>query len=77
MLDRFRKSLGITEARAKELEASVNNMSDDEKEYQEELKACLEDGTISDRERRLLNRIRKSLGITEERAKEIEDRLLS
>lgn len=77
LLDRLRKSLGITEARAKELEASVNSMSDEEKEYQEELKACLEDGTISDRERRLLNRIRKSLGITEERAKEIEDRLLN
>lgn len=76
LLDRLRKSLGITEARAKELEASVNNMSDDEKEYQEELKACLEDGAISDRERRLLDRLRKSLGISEERAKAIEDRLL-
>ena len=76
LLDRLRKSLGITEARAKELETSVNNMSDDEKEYQEELKACLEEGTISDRERRLLDRLRKSLGISEERAKAIEDRLL-
>ena len=76
LLDRLRKSLGITEARAKELEASVNSMSDEEKEYQEELKACLEDGTISDRERRLLDRLRKSLGISEERAKAIEDRLL-
>ena len=77
LLDRLRKSLGITEARAKELEDSIDDMSDDEKEYQEELEACLEDGKISDRERRLLNRIRKSLGISEERAKEIEDRLLS
>ena len=76
LLDRLRKSLGITEARAKELEASVNSMSDEEKEYQEELKACLEEGTISDRERRLLDRLRKSLGISEERAKAIEDRLL-
>ena len=76
LLDRLRKSLGITEARAKELEASLNDMSDEEKEYQEELKACLEDGTISDRERRLLNRLRMSLGISEERAKVIEDRLL-
>ena len=76
LLDRLRKSLGITEARAKELEASVNSMSDEEKEYQEELKACLEDGTISDRERRLLDRLRKSLGISEERAKAIEDGLL-
>ena len=76
LLDRLRKSLGITEARAKVLEASVNTMSDEEKEYQEELKACLEDGTISDRERRLLDRLRKSLGISEERAKAIEDGLL-
>ena len=76
LLDRLRKSLGITEARAKELEASVNSMSDDEKEYQEELKACLEDGTISDRERRLLDRLRKSLGISEERAMAIENRLI-
>lgn len=76
LLDRLRKSLGITEARAKELEASVNSMSDEEKEYQEELKVCLEDGTISDRERRLLDRLRKSLGISEERAKAIENRLI-
>ena len=76
LLDRLRKSLGITEARAKELEASVNSMSDEEKEYQEELKACLEDGTINDRERRLLDRLRKSLGISEERAKAIENRLI-
>ena len=48
----------------------------EEKEYQEELKACLEDGTISDRERRLLDRLRKSLGISEERAKAIENRLI-
>lgn len=75
LLDRLRKSLGITEARAKELEASLTDMSDEEKEYQEELKACLENGTISDRERRLLNRLRKSLGISEERAKAIEERL--
>ena len=76
LLDRLRKSLGITEARAKELEASVNSMSDEEKEYQEESKACLEDGTLSDRERRLLDRLRKSLGISEERAKAIENRLI-
>lgn len=76
LLDRLRKSLGITETRAKELEASVNSMSDEEKEYQEELKVCLKDGTISDRERRLLDRLRKSLGISEERAKAIENRLI-
>ena len=76
LLDRLRKSLGITEARAKELEASVNSMSDEEKEYQKVLKGCFEDRTISDRERRLLDRLRKSLGISEERAMAIENRLI-
>lgn len=75
LLDRLRKSLGISEERAKELEASLSGLSDEEKEYQEELKACMEDGHISDRERRLLDRLRKSLGISEQRAKEIENSL--
>ncbi len=75
LLDRLRKSLGISEKRAKELEASVSSLSDDEKEYLEELRACMQDGNISDRERRLLDRLRKSLGISESRAKELEKSL--
>lgn len=74
LLDRLRKSLGISETRAKELEAQLSqpSLTDDEKEYADELKACMEDGSISDRERRLLNKLRVSLGISEKRAKEIE-----
>ena len=74
ILDRLRKSLGISEERAKELEAQCNpNMlSKDEMEYAEEVKAVLEDGIITDKERRLLNRLAKSLNISEERALEIE-----
>lgn len=74
LLDRLRKSLGISEARAKDLEAQLSqpSLTDNEKEYADELKACMEDGTISDREHRLLNKLRISLGISEERAKEIE-----
>lgn len=54
------------------------NMTDIEKEYLDELKACLEeDGEISSRERRLLNRLRERLGITEERAEELEVFLLN
>lgn len=54
----------------------VNNIDKSEQEYIEELKACLEDdGEISERERRLLNRLCQSLGITEERAKELESGL--
>lgn len=76
LLNRLRISLGISEERAAQLEASINSpsLNDDEKEYFEEVKACLEDdGVITDKERRLLNKIRASLGISEERAKEIEE----
>ena len=74
LLDFLRKSLGISEDRAKALEAMCNPtaFTKDEEEYVEELKAILEDGIISDRERRLLNRLAKSLNISESRAMEIE-----
>lgn len=75
LLDRLRKSLGISEKRAEELEASLNSLNNEEKEYIEELRACMEDGDISDRERHLLDRLRKSLGISEVRAKELEKSL--
>jgi hypothetical protein len=75
LLDRLRKSLGISEERAKQLEDSISSLSDEEKDYLEEVKACFEDGEISERERRLLDRIRKSLGISEARAKELENSL--
>ena len=43
--------------------------------YLKEDKACLEeDSEITAKERRLLNRIRESLGISEERANEIKKR---
>ncbi|MDE6084663.1 MAG: hypothetical protein K2G11_09275 [Muribaculaceae bacterium] len=78
LLNRISKSLGITEARAKELEALCEKieLTAEEQEYADEIKACLEgDGVISDRERRLLNRLRLSLEISEDRAREIEDSL--
>ena len=77
LLDKVRKALGISESRANELEAmcSAPQLTDDEKEYWEEYKECLNDGgVITSSERRLLERLRKSLGISEERAKEIENR---
>ncbi|MDE6769813.1 MAG: hypothetical protein K2J78_08850 [Muribaculaceae bacterium] len=52
--------------------SSSNIVSDNEAEFIEELKACLEDGPITDKHRRLLDRLRKSLGISEVRAKELE-----
>lgn len=74
LLDKLRKSLGISEERAQELEAQCNPkvLNQKELEYAEEVKATLEDGVITDKERRLLNRLAKSLNITEERALEIE-----
>jgi len=76
LLDKLCSSLGISAARAAELEAIASGksgLSESEKEYLDEYKACLEeDGVISERERRLLDRLAKSLDITLERAREIE-----
>lgn len=80
LLNRLSKSLGISDERAKELEDQMNpnTLSDKEQEYAEEIKACLEDdGVISDRERRILNRLATSLDITPERAEEIEKIIIS
>lgn len=76
LLNRLRDSLGISEERAQELEAFANGaLTDDEKDYLDALKDSLQDGQISDRERRLLDKLRASLNISEERAAELEKRL--
>lgn len=75
LLEKVRVSLWVSETRARELEAmcSAPQLTDEEKEYLTEYKACLNDGgTITASERRLLERVRKSLGISEQRAKELE-----
>ena len=75
LLDRLRIKLNISEERAKELEESLKSpqLTEDEQEYLEEYKLCLEeDGEISSKERRLLDRLRDKLGISVERAKELE-----
>ena len=75
LLDRLRKSLGISEARAAELEAMCqpNTLTAEEQEYADEVKVCLEDdGVITAKERRLLEKLAKSLGISPNRASEIE-----
>ncbi len=79
LLNRLRDSLNISEERASELEASfkANSLTQEELEYADEVKACLEDdGGITDKERRLLNRLAKSLGIAAERAIQIENMLI-
>ena len=74
LLEKLRKHLGISEERALALEESLKpSLTEDEKEYLEEYKLCLEEGgSISASERRLLDKLRNRLGISEERAKEIE-----
>ncbi|MDE6073515.1 MAG: hypothetical protein K2F80_02840, partial [Muribaculaceae bacterium] len=65
--------LGITEERAEELIQTLKpSYTTEEQEFVDEIKACLEeDGVISDREMRMLDRMRSRLGISEERGKEI------
>ena len=76
-LERKRQNLGLSETRAQEIEdmvkASLVSFTDEEKEYMEALDDVIEDGVIPDNVRRLLERERKSLGISEERAKELEE----
>ena len=74
LLNMQRERFGISESRAAELEASVSTpqLTDEEKKYLEAYREACEDGQISDKERRMLNRLRDMLGILEERAKEIE-----
>lgn len=74
LLNRLRERLGITKERAEELEASLlkPELTEEEQEYLDEYKACIEEEELSSKEIRLLNRLRMSLGITEERAKELE-----
>lgn len=74
LLERLRTNLGISEARATELEASLSQpvLTEAEKEYLSEYQECATDGIISDKERRLLDKLRNVLGISEERAKKLE-----
>lgn len=76
-LERKRQKLGLSATRAQEIEdmvkASLESFTDEEKEYMEALDDVIEDGAIPNNVRRLLERERKSLGISEERAKELEE----
>lgn len=74
LLKLYRERLGINESRAAELEASVTTpqLTDKEKEYLKFYQEANENGQISDKERRILNHIRGMLGITEEKARQIE-----
>lgn len=72
-LERKRKKFGITEDRAKEIEhLCVPTLSDNEKEYIEAFKELSDNGKVTERGRKLLERERESLGISKERAMELE-----
>ncbi len=79
---KFRSIRDLCDTQDAQLEGSLNtekqsfivNLTTDEKSYVEEIMFCLEsDGSISDRERRFLNRMREKFNISEERAKELEE----
>lgn len=74
VLNMERNGPGISDVRAAELEASLSQpvLTEAEKEYLSEYQECATDGIISDKERRLLDKLRNVLGISEERAKELE-----
>ncbi|ATA93067.1 hypothetical protein CGC54_01245 [Capnocytophaga canimorsus] len=77
MLEEMRKTLSISVERTKQLENIVINRGDlskEEKEYLEKFKMFTMDDAVSDRERRILNRLANLLGISEERAIELEKR---
>ncbi|MEB3013293.1 tellurite resistance TerB family protein [Capnocytophaga gingivalis] len=75
ILERIRERYNITPERARELEAQAiagQELTSEEQEYLSEYKNSLQDGAISEKERRLLNRLAMALGISEERIIEIE-----
>lgn len=75
-LSRKRTKLGVSEERARIIEDTVVSgdgaLTSDEKEYVEIFKDFASDGEITDRARRVLNREKESLGISAERAAELE-----
>ena len=74
LLERKRQKFGVSEERAKLIEEScAPSLSEEEKEYIEIYKDMLEDGEISERRRKILNKEAESLGISPSRAKELEE----
>ena len=77
LLKRKRIKLGVSEERAQEIIAMcTTTFSEEEQEYIDVLTDFMIDGVIPESTRRLLAREMKSLNITEERAKEIEEFVL-
>lgn len=81
LLNRKREKLGISEERAKEIEDSIlnkNQFTQEELDFIEEVNFCLEDdGEIDESEMKMLKRKSVKLGLSEERAQEIINHVLS
>ena len=76
-LERKRNKFGISPERAAEIEGMCKpQLTDEEQEYIETFLEMTSDGEISDRMRRLLDREREALGISRDRAAEIERTVL-
>lgn len=77
ILERFRVNKGISHERAIELENKLTSLADlneNEKEYLDEYKELLNDGEITEKERRILNRMATRYNISEQRVIELENR---
>lgn len=74
LLERIRIQCGISEERAVALEQSLASLqlTAEEQEYLDEYKEIAADGEITEKERRLLDKILRLNGISQERAREIE-----
>ena len=74
LLERLRVKCGISPERSIGLEKQLTEpqLTAEEKEYLEAYRDVSFDGQVNEKERRILDRLRNMLGITEERAKEIE-----
>ena len=74
LLNRLAVKLGLSEEQVKRIEENFSNqLTDEEMEYLEEYRACIsDDPEISSSTRRLLNKMAKSLGLTEDRQNELE-----
>jgi DNA-binding response OmpR family regulator len=80
LLNRLREKLGISAERANLLEQVVTNKkppyTPEELEYLETLELCLESGSIGNDARKILDRRRLKLNISERRAHQLEQELM-
>lgn len=77
-LNRIRLKLGLSEEKAAQIEEMLSRpqLSDNENEYLEAVKDEITDSIIPEKSKKLLNRLRASLDISIERAKELENMAL-